>query len=751
MKRRFLQKLNYKYKLLLILVSVFLIPFVLVSILFFFKFHKEEQDSYARESRELFSQSVYSVNFVFQEIHRVSDQLLLDPSFTSAGKGNTVSGRNEICRKLNTYLLNSSYLSEIALFSSEDNLVYFSGGTSRPRLYLEQIYPFDVLTYEKLLSLEDSLHLEAFSDVSRNTGSSCIQFLLPTRGTHFDLAVFTVDGSVLSEFENTILKNNGDYLELYYNDALLYDSRTEASQSRADYRSLFDLSADETVQANSSGGRLFLFYQSESNLTKFFLSKDSSGGYRLLKSFGVYLLTLSAILLLGLALVCFFWKGAYRPIAEVLSVLPKTATGNELDRVKNTLIAFSREKEQLHQNLDSSLPALRKQLITSVIKGAYPTAGELNRQSRPFGFVCSGAYFFIFTVCLVNMKGKPKNLDSLLEEIAEWCNSYYFEDMSCLGFVDQMNEKIIFIANTSDCGKKLLHERLLSFHNALNETFGFESNMGCSNIYTNTGILSNAYVEALSALDYRVVSGSGKIIYFSQISFSNYSHGWYPDALLKKFSVVLNGRDEEAIHGMIDEIMDDLHKKDVPVYMAKYVCYDIMRLLADAVASEDASPEKVTIGYHNIMNIARVSSFEQITEILHRNITHVLSLHRKSDSSSADSDLRRHFISFIDENYMNYDFSMNSLVQEFHLSESTLRKMFKSAMGITFLEYLTEKRIEKSRELLVTTQLSLKEIAFRTGYTDVSSFIRRFKQKTGMPPGEYRLLAGRNKDDAFHE
>ena len=46
--------------------------------------------------------------------------------------------------------------------------------------------------------------------------------------------------------------------------------------------------------------------------------------------------------------------------------------------------------------------------------------------------------------------------------------------------------------------------------------------------------------------------------------------------------------------------------------------------------------------------------------------------------------------------------------------------------------------MEKAKELLMTTELSLKQIAATVGYSNVSSFIRRFKQLYGVTPGSYK-------------
>ena len=57
--------------------------------------------------------------------------------------------------------------------------------------------------------------------------------------------------------------------------------------------------------------------------------------------------------------------------------------------------------------------------------------------------------------------------------------------------------------------------------------------------------------------------------------------------------------------------------------------------------------------------------------------------------------------------------------------------------GRTVLEYATEIRIERAKELLLTTRMTVREISEALGYSTSSSFIRRFKQITGETPREF--------------
>ena len=65
-------------------------------------------------------------------------------------------------------------------------------------------------------------------------------------------------------------------------------------------------------------------------------------------------------------------------------------------------------------------------------------------------------------------------------------------------------------------------------------------------------------------------------------------------------------------------------------------------------------------------------------------------------------------------------------------------KLFKEQAGVNFIDYLTDLRMEKARDLLAHQNLSIKEVCVRCGYADQNYFSRIFKKTVGMTPTEYR-------------
>ena len=82
--------------------------------------------------------------------------------------------------------------------------------------------------------------------------------------------------------------------------------------------------------------------------------------------------------------------------------------------------------------------------------------------------------------------------------------------------------------------------------------------------------------------------------------------------------------------------------------------------------------------------------------------------------------------------------SIEELSQKVNLNRTTLQKVFKEMYGLTINEYRTKARIQLAKNLLVSTDLSITEIAGRCGYENASKFSEVFKRNEGISPKHWR-------------
>lgn len=83
------------------------------------------------------------------------------------------------------------------------------------------------------------------------------------------------------------------------------------------------------------------------------------------------------------------------------------------------------------------------------------------------------------------------------------------------------------------------------------------------------------------------------------------------------------------------------------------------------------------------------------------------------------------------------EITLEELSKSLNISPQYFSRLFKEETGYNFIEYLTFIRIEHSKQLMHSTDMTIKEICFSVGYGDPNYFSRLFKKNTGLSPTTY--------------
>lgn len=87
---------------------------------------------------------------------------------------------------------------------------------------------------------------------------------------------------------------------------------------------------------------------------------------------------------------------------------------------------------------------------------------------------------------------------------------------------------------------------------------------------------------------------------------------------------------------------------------------------------------------------------------------------------------------------LDRDLSLDELSESIHISKYHLCRQFKQAFGVSPIQYHLDSRINRAKELLVTTSLSIGTIAETVGFQSIYSFSRAFKKRENVSPSVYR-------------
>lgn len=121
----------------------------------------------------------------------------------------------------------------------------------------------------------------------------------------------------------------------------------------------------------------------------------------------------------------------------------------------------------------------------------------------------------------------------------------------------------------------------------------------------------------------------------------------------------------------------------------------------------------------------------------------LLGINPTSDIDNEDDlSLIREVESYISEYYCSDTFTVDSILKKTYTSYHRLNFLFKSIHGMTISEYIRNKRIEKSKEMIADNAKSISQIAYEIGYSSISNYILAFKKVYQITPGKYKKQMG---------
>ncbi len=103
-----------------------------------------------------------------------------------------------------------------------------------------------------------------------------------------------------------------------------------------------------------------------------------------------------------------------------------------------------------------------------------------------------------------------------------------------------------------------------------------------------------------------------------------------------------------------------------------------------------------------------------------------------------DEEIMKKVMFKIEQNIDNNNFSVEELGLSVGLNRTTFGNKIKGLTGYTPVEFIRDIRIKRAAQLIISSQLLIKEVTFMTGFSDMKYFLKTFKNKYGVTPMKYR-------------
>jgi AraC-like DNA-binding protein len=192
-------------------------------------------------------------------------------------------------------------------------------------------------------------------------------------------------------------------------------------------------------------------------------------------------------------------------------------------------------------------------------------------------------------------------------------------------------------------------------------------------------------------------------------------------------------------------LSNHIHSYYTKGYSKAFVCIfspELIKVFDNIVASKTAENPVITcfneIQYvinglektakDDILNIK--SYLYKLSAIIYENVTFI-------DHNKSDINLLHSLLQYIQDNFTQ-DISLKGIAASFNYDYHYLSRYFNHNVGASFKEFVNSYRINLCVEQLINTEMSVSEIALNSGFNDVRSFNRCFKNMVGIAPSDYR-------------
>ncbi len=420
---------------------------------------------------------------------------------------------------------------------------------------------------------------------------------------------------------------------------------------------------------------------------------------------------------------------------RIISVLTRAMEQIDKERAKRSNDLMIREK------LETVMPIIESGLVYNMLFQEHFTE-DIENYKNLLGITQDQAYM-LAVVCgdsqegnhMTNAVGSSVKMQEHEKVVRECIKEYYPAAILGTAMANKLavmvpceeqrmtyNERITLIEKSRELVREMRKKTDISFRIGISSIQSIEE-------------ARNSYREALNAL----IMTTGSVAHVDDLPIGCDYEESYPIDLEKRlFAEVSNGETNHAaataetyfdliaqVHG---EYLMNIRLKVLEfVLYAEHLAYTSGGMTYEFRARADYLP--TVMGMEDIPSL-RAWFVEKIATASHNVST------KATEKSLSVIEMAKEYM----QNNYSRDISLDEVSQEVNISPYYFSKIFKEDTGEGFVEYLTRIRIDKAKELLTTTECSMKEICAMVGYADPNYFSRSFKKNVGVTPTEYKQL-----------
>lgn len=659
------------------------------------------------------------------------------------------------------YQINQSIFNYYVFLEKNDTVINKEMVYSYRNFYDLCFRPQDVNSYEEWYALmKDEKPVYGFSAMEEylNRESETKNMLVYSRPLLLNTASENMNSKVLIMLEDTALETlmpvmpeiGMQYIVDFKGDIIYCKVKGDMFTQEEVLEAVDDrvLSDDEDVTIQIKNEKyLILQYESlKSGLSYYSLQPISVINQRKISSITAMTICILAATLVGMMLSYYMSLRNVTPIKDILTEVLKTTeriSGHRqvFTSLKTTFQELRSTNSDLAKAIEEQRPYVSNALFYRLIYGDVITEEEIKRSLSLMGKNFDNRIY-----CVVIFQFHQGKWMSGEEEVGlvSSCMLFLMEVLmhlmpDCL-CINSGEGQVVLLLNYPKEDKKdfrrMAEGQIAAIENELPRTIKDKMFVYGGNLVCKLSDVRESYNNASYMFYNEKEQRENIVIWYKS---NNNIIPPYPsqDFGMKLIHYVTAG-DVDGLHNELESLVETyIINNNLPVYLQHMLLYELQIVLFRVLGATGLDEAEYRKYYdsleanHNLPLIIQITNTLNMYKEICREIND-----RKNNLDSGR--LMPSIVTYIDTNYGDCNLSLGVVADIFQIREPYLSAIFRQTMGIKFSSYVESVRIEKAKEFLKATDISISEISEMVGYFSTNSFCRAFKRVTGISATEYR-------------
>lgn len=432
-------------------------------------------------------------------------------------------------------------------------------------------------------------------------------------------------------------------------------------------------------------------------------------------------------------------------------VLPKDI-GELMEKLKGEIdqeIADKEDREKLRRHYRDSMPILKDSFLMSMILDT-PDIHEIEKKVLFFEMNLHGSSFASAVISLnTESVGEELNNETDIELMKFAITNITQEilEKHSLGEAFLYDNMTVVISGVGSEDRATVCNKMISVLEEIRQNvekfLKLSITVGLGSIYGSLDRMKESYRSAITALEYKLVLGSNKVIFLDDIEPESTDTVILDENKERTLiSSIKFGKEKDVLQA-VEGLFDHLSSVKAPIKEYYLYFMEIVTVLSKLVRTFQVEVVNVLPENYGIDQLIReFNTMDEVKEWLTK-LCLELQIQVSSKRLNATQMLLEKAKDYIDKHYNDHELSVQKLADHLYISSSYLSLIFKKEANQTFLKHLIEVRLTAAKELLRDPSIKVTEVAERVGYPDVSYFSYFFKKNFGVSPREYRNKVGK--------